>query len=404
MTTERFTNVGRRAVWASLAAVGIGVGVSSARPIEPPAESVGASDTAQTTMATGEATGPTLRLGDPAPPLSISEWVRGPGVDSLNPGPVWVVLCWATWTPVSREAARDLSQLQTQWHTSARVVGVAWADEQRGQTLEDVRAYVADRDSFMRFPIAFDASGQVAEGWLEAAGAEHVPWVFVIDQQGTLAWHGHPSDPDLAMVVDQVRAGQWDHEAYLADKALQAAAQAKTDEAFGAFHAGEHARCVGLLNEVFEMDRDRFAQHALWAFQVMVVEMDQGEAAKAYARDLADGPLADKPDLLANMAWIEILDPNPAGFDQAFAEDLAERALEASGRQHGHAWAAMAMVERRRGEYEASMEAWRRALLFVASDELEQFYLGLEAETSNEHHDSMGYGPPVPEGLEVPGE
>ncbi|MEZ6235676.1 MAG: redoxin domain-containing protein [Phycisphaerales bacterium] len=417
MTTEHRTNrrgTGPRATGLITAVVAVTLAGAAApgqtvspepsppRAVSPDAdgEPTLASDTP---LAAAEDAGPSLRLGDPMPPLDLTTWVQGPEFDSLREGQVWVVLCWATWTPVSRDAARGLSQLQTQWHTSARVVGVAWADESRGETLDGVRAYVESRDSFMRFPIAFDASGGVAGEWLEAAGAAHVPWVFVIDQQGTLAWHGGPNDPDLASVVDQVRAGEWDHEAYLADKAIEAEAQARTNEAIAAFHAGEPERCLELLQGVFDMDPGRFAQHALWKFQVMAVEMGQAERAMEYARDLADGPLADKPDLLANMAWIVILDPRPEGFDERFVEDMAERALASASQQHGHAWAAMAMVERRRGDFEASLEAWRRALLFVASDELEEFYLGLEGETRAQQRDSMGYGPPAPEGYGIPG-
>ena len=41
--------------------------------------------------------GEILNVGDPAPPLAVSGWVKGDKVEKLEPGKTYVVEFWATW-------------------------------------------------------------------------------------------------------------------------------------------------------------------------------------------------------------------------------------------------------------------------------------------------------------------
>jgi hypothetical protein len=41
--------------------------------------------------------GETLEVGDPAPALSVAEWVKGDQVESLKKGQVYLIEFWATW-------------------------------------------------------------------------------------------------------------------------------------------------------------------------------------------------------------------------------------------------------------------------------------------------------------------
>ena len=39
----------------------------------------------------------TLSVGDPAPALSVGEWVKGESETELNKGEVYLIEFWATW-------------------------------------------------------------------------------------------------------------------------------------------------------------------------------------------------------------------------------------------------------------------------------------------------------------------
>jgi len=41
--------------------------------------------------------GETLKVGDPAPALSVAEWVKGDQVEGLAKGQVYLIEFWATW-------------------------------------------------------------------------------------------------------------------------------------------------------------------------------------------------------------------------------------------------------------------------------------------------------------------
>src|SRR5205809_672183 len=44
---------------------------------------------------------PTLKVGDPAPPLKVTKWLQGAEVKQFEPGKVYVVEFWATWSCLS---------------------------------------------------------------------------------------------------------------------------------------------------------------------------------------------------------------------------------------------------------------------------------------------------------------
>ena len=39
----------------------------------------------------------TLKVGDPAPALTVTEWIKGPQVPNFEAGNVYLVEFWATW-------------------------------------------------------------------------------------------------------------------------------------------------------------------------------------------------------------------------------------------------------------------------------------------------------------------
>ncbi len=43
------------------------------------------------------AEGVTLKVGDPAPALSVGEWVKGDAHSELKKGEVYLIEFWATW-------------------------------------------------------------------------------------------------------------------------------------------------------------------------------------------------------------------------------------------------------------------------------------------------------------------
>ena len=332
----------------------------------------------------------TLALGDPAPALEVSDWIKGDPVGVLEAGTVYVIDFFATWAPGVDESCRALSRLQTSMHEGVRVVGISSSNPGRGETGERVGQFVTEMGPAVRYSIAFDAHRQSFQRYMGAIGQAGVPHCFVVDGEGRLAWHGHPADPQLAAVVDLVVKGEWDTAAYERLRQEQQKADELMGQAVEAWNENRREETVELLEEIFQLNPGRFGQHAVWKFHALHVEMGESQRAYDYARSLIEGPMSESADALADLSWVVIEAPPEREYDDIVAEWAARRALELTGDQHGHAWAAIAIIETRRENFDEATAAWEQALAYVDNEYLENVYRQKQAETAAARAEALG--------------
>lgn len=151
-------------------------------------------------------TRPEFSPGDPAPPLAVSEWVKGTAVTSFEPGMVYIIDFWAVWCAPCIAAMPRISQLQDA-HPD-RVVAIALTTVDDVNSPAAIRRFVRERDAHMRFRVAIDDGSTTADAYRRAARETAIPRTFVINGDGVLAWIGHPKDVDP--VVERILAGAWD--------------------------------------------------------------------------------------------------------------------------------------------------------------------------------------------------
>lgn len=150
-----------------------------------------------------------LKMGSPAPALHIENWVRGEGLETFQPGQVYVVEFWATWCGPCVDSIPELKKFQTEYAAQGlHVIGIA-ADE-RGDAEKDlakVNSWLSEHHPDLNYPIAFDSSGRMKKEWTERSLAPGIPESFVVDRDGTIAFIGHPAF--LPEVLPKVLAGEW---------------------------------------------------------------------------------------------------------------------------------------------------------------------------------------------------
>lgn len=149
---------------------------------------------------------PKLDIGDPAPPLRASNWLKGEAVEKFESGKVYVVDFWATWCGPCIASMPHLAELQTEYKDKG-LVAVAFTTKDPNNPLEDVKSFVESQAKEYPLRFAFAASEDTYDAYMTAAGQNGIPCSFVIDKQGKIAYIGHPLVLDE--VLPKVIAGTW---------------------------------------------------------------------------------------------------------------------------------------------------------------------------------------------------
>lgn len=175
-----------------------------------------------------------LEAGMAAPPLAIAKWVKGQPVAKFETGKVYVVEFWATWCGPCIQGMPHLSALQKQYaDRGLTVIGVTSADP--NNTLEAVETMAEQKGDVMGYTVAWDTDRTTNEAYMQAARQNGIPCAFLVDQQGEIAYIGHPYFLDFPLA--KVIAGTWDikrGEKQLKDvsKRLEKIGRSKPPEAF----------------------------------------------------------------------------------------------------------------------------------------------------------------------------
>ncbi|MCC7293197.1 MAG: redoxin family protein [Phycisphaerales bacterium] len=150
-----------------------------------------------------------LKVGDPAPPISIQDWVTNSPVDLAAGKDKECYAIWF-WQPGDLGSTQLTPRMTILHHRYAdrglKVVGVV--TESETNTLEAVRKFVTDMGPKVGWTVAYDKAKETWMAWVVASlkpgDGPSLPKVFLVDRKGIIVWIGTPADPDFEDIIIDV--------------------------------------------------------------------------------------------------------------------------------------------------------------------------------------------------------
>jgi peroxiredoxin len=147
------------------------------------------------------------KLGDPAPPLTVMEWIKGKPVD-FKAGTNIYVLVFCTLSRANEFAITNLNNLQKIYQNKGVVV-VAISSE----PVEPLKAFVQLKGAEIDFTVAADDDARKATtSYQQAYKQMMLPRAYVVGKDGKVLWLGHPLRDDMGLVVDEITSGRYNLE------------------------------------------------------------------------------------------------------------------------------------------------------------------------------------------------
>ena len=286
----------------------------------------------------------TLKVGSDAPAMDVKYWVKGKPINTLGKGTVNVVEFWATWCGPCKKSIPHLTALAHKYKGKATFSGISVFENAQAKDesyIAGVKSFVDSMGDKMDYNVGADGlKAPMANNWMIAAGQEGIPTAFVVDQQGKVAWIGHPMS-GLDDVVQQVIDGKFDLQAEIARDVARKAEDAKKAEENAQFIKDaapfQNAMKSRHIDEAIkEIDKlivkyPAFTMNlALTKFSLLLTHSEP--EAYRYGKDLAKGPLKDNGDALNTIAWTIVDDKSTLKKpDYAAAVIIAKQAVIAHG-------------------------------------------------------------------------
>lgn len=298
----------------------------------------------------------TLKVGDPAPPLKQGEYLKGEPVTEFEDGTVYVLEFWATWCGPCIAAIPHVTELQHEYDGDVVIIGQnVWEqdDAVAGPFVEgmgdkmDYRVALDDKSG--------DPQGAMANTWLLAAGQNGIPCSIIVDQQGMIAWIGHPMEMDGPL--KQIVAGEFNPEA-------EAQRRVKLDEinqkVNQAIDEGDVDVILPLLDELETAAPELGAQISLYRI-TLLAQNGRDERATQVAAKLVEQ--LDDAQQLNELAWMMV---EPDGVlsnrDLSVALKAAEKASKLTDDSDAAILDTLARVHHLMGNNSKAIEVQEKAI------------------------------------------
>ena len=163
-----------------------------------------------------------LTVGSKAPALDIEIWFSDregefQHTTEFEPGKIYLVDFWATWSTPSQRYMSTYSDLQDRYvKEGLQIISISDEDE---DSVADFLELDMNNNSGMIFAeqtlnycVTSDPDRSVFEDYMDAAQQTTIPTVFIVGKTGLIEWFGNPAK--LKRPLKKIIAGDWDRAAF----------------------------------------------------------------------------------------------------------------------------------------------------------------------------------------------
>jgi thiol-disulfide isomerase/thioredoxin len=309
------------------------------------------------------ALGQSLKVGDKAPPIVAEKWVKGEAVKGLEHGRVYVVEFWATWCGPCIKGIPHLTELQKRYKDKGVTV-IGMTAEDPNNTLAAVEKFVKGKGEEMAYTVAFDDHRKTDHAYMEAAGRNSIPSAFLINQDGKIAWIGHPADG-----LDDAIAKLNPKATPKAATSLASGGSPEGDAIIQEIQASEEQKkypaAIAAVDRLLKLNPTAYGDWSAKKVELFVTGVRNTTAAESYAKDVVTKTYKDNPKVLgavaSKIASIDAASPKLVDL----AADAAQRAVELTHDADADALQALAAVQARKGDAIKSVETQTKAVALI---------------------------------------
>ena len=277
-----------------------------------------------------------LKVGAPAPALKAGKWLQGEAVNGFEKGKIYIVEFWATWCGPCRVTIPHLNELHKKFADPGVIL---IGQDVWEQDAANVAPFIKEMGDKMTYRVALDFvegtdpnQGTMATTWMQAANQRGIPTAFVVAQNGTVAWIGHPGQLKESM-LNELLDGKFD----LAKSKAASEESEKTRDAMMR-HGARAARAISQKDWDAAQQATAALEDALpttkkYVAEVMRFKIALGKSDASTANESARkiSATADVESTILNeIAWELLTSKVLEKPDLELAEKLARRSVEAA--------------------------------------------------------------------------